>query len=114
MNSAAYGIAARPGYCQAWAAYVYAAAGLPIDGSGSAYDSGMRYGVSSDFSAVPPGAAVYGYSGSKYGHVGIYVGNGLVYHNIGGVAVDTLSDWITKYRGFAWGWEAGSDLTTYD
>lgn len=114
MNSASYGIAARPGYCQAWAAYVYAAAGLPIDGSASAYDSGMRYGVSSDFSAVPPGAAVYGYSGSKYGHVGIYVGNGLVYHNVGGVAIDTLSDWITKYRGFAWGWEAGSDLTTYD
>lgn len=114
MNSGSYGIAARPGYCQAWAAHVYGAAGLPIDTSASAYDSGMRYGVSSDFSSVPPGAAVYGYSGSKYGHVGIYVGNGQVYHNIGGVAVDTLSDWIRKYKGFCWGWEGGSDLTTYD
>lgn len=114
MNSASYGIAARPGYCQAWAAHVYGKAGLPIDNSASAYDSGMRYGVSSDFSIVPPGAAVYGYSGSKYGHVGIYVGNGQVYHNVGGVAVDSLSDWISKYKGFCWGWEGGSDLTTYE
>lgn len=66
------------------------------------------------WSIIPPGAAVYGYFGTKYSHVGIYVGNGLVYHNIGGVAVDTLSDWIQKYRGFCWGWEAGSDLTQYD
>lgn len=114
MNSASYGIAARPGYCQAWAAHVYGKAGLPIDNSASAYDSGVRYGVSSDFSIVPPGAAVYGYSGSKYGHVGIYVGNGQVYHNVGGVAVDSLSDWISKYKGFCWGWEGGSDLTTYE
>lgn len=113
-NSDSYGIPANPGYCQAWAAYVYGAAGLPIDGSCCAYHSGLRYGVSDDWSIIPPGAAVYGYSGSEYGHVGIYVGNGLVYHNIGGVAVDTLSDWIRKYDGFCWGWEAGSDLTQYD
>ncbi len=114
MHSESYGISAEAGYCQRWAAYVYAAAGFPLDSSGSAYDSGIRYGVSSDFSVIPPGAAVYGYSSSQYGHVGIYVGNGLVYHNIGGVAVDTLADWISKYRGFAWGWEAGTDLTTQE
>lgn len=55
-----------------------------------------------------------GYAGQQYGHVGIYVGNGLVYHNIGGVAIDTLSDWISYYDGFAWGWEGGADLTTFD
>lgn len=113
-NSGSYGIPARPGYCQAWAAYVYAAAGLPIDSSCCAYHSGIHHGVSDDWSIIPPGAAVYGYSGTKYGHVGIYVGNGLVYHNVGGVAVDTLSNWIQKYRGFCWGWEAGADLTQYD
>lgn len=74
----------------------------------------MSYGVSSDWSVIPPGAAVYGYAGQQYGHVGIYVGNGLVYHNIGGVAIDTLSDWISYYDGFAWGWEGGADLTTFD
>ena len=110
-HSDAYGIPARGGYCQAWAANVYGRAGLPIDNSSCARVSGERYGVSSDFSVVPPGAAVYGYSSSRYGHVGIYVGGGQVYHNIGGVAVDSLSDWVRKYNGFTWGWEGGSDLT---
>ena len=111
MHSADYGIPANPGYCQQWAAYVYAKAGLPIDGSCCAYHSGVKYGVSDDWNAIPPGAAVYGYSGSQYGHVGIYVGNGQVYHNIGRVAVDSLADWVRIYKGFAWGWMAGSDLT---
>ena len=110
-NSEAYGIPARGGYCQAWAAYVYGKAGFPIDNSSCARVSGERYGVSSDFTVVPPGAAVYGYSSSKYGHVGIYVGGGLVYHNVGGVAVDNLADWVQKFNGFCWGWQAGTDLT---
>lgn len=110
-NSDAYGIPADKGYCQAWAAQVYGAAGLEVDGSCCAYHSGMAYGISSDWDSVPPGAAVYGYAGNQYGHVGIYVGNGLVYHNIGGVAIDTLSDWVQYYDGFAWGWLAGEDLT---
>ena len=110
-NSEAYGIPARGGYCQAWAANVYGKAGFPIDNSSCARVSGERYGVSSDFTIVPPGAAVYGYSSSKYGHVGIYVGGGLVYHNIGGVAVDNLADWVQRYNGFCWGWQAGTDLT---
>ncbi len=114
MNSASYGVPAEGGYCQRWAALVYRAAGLPTDGSCCAYHSGVRYGVSDDWSVIPPGAAVYGYSNQKYGHVGIYVGGGLVYHNVGGVAVDTLTDWIRKYKGFCWGWEAGSDLTQMD
>ncbi len=110
-NSELYGVPAEKGMCQAWAALVYGAAGLEVDGSCCAYHSGMAYGVSDDWSAVPPGAAVYGYAGNQYGHVGIYVGNGLVYHNIGGVAVDTLEDWIRIYDGFVWGWQAGQDLT---
>lgn len=113
-NSEIYHIQAASGYCQRWAAQVYAAAGLPLDSSCCAYHSGVNHGVSDDWSVIPPGAAVYGYSGTKYGHVGIYVGNGLVYHNRGGVAVDTLSNWIQIYDGFCWGWEAGTDLTLPD
>lgn len=114
MNSSDYGIRAVSGYCQAWAADVYEAAGLPRDGSASAYQSGIRFGVSSDWTAIPPGAAVYGYSNNQYGHVGIYVGNGLVYHVLDGVVVDTLEDWVRIYKGFCWGWEGGSDLTLFD
>ncbi len=113
-DSGSYGIAATGGYCQRWAAQVYAVAGFALDSSCCAYHSGLAHGVSGDWDAIPAGAAVYGYSGTKYGHVGIYVGNGLVYHNVGGVAVDTLEDWIRKYDGFVWGWEAGTDLTIPD
>ncbi len=113
-NSENYNIRAWDGYCQRWAAQVYAVAGLPLDGSCCAYHSGVRYGVSDDWSIIPPGAAVYGYAGNKYGHVGIYVGNGLVYHNLGGdVLAETLRTWVQKYDGFCWGWEAGTDLTQY-
>lgn len=114
MHSEDYNVPAQAGYCQRWAAMVYAAAGYPIDTSEGAKQSGLRYGVSSDFSIIPAGAAVYGNSNQYYGHVGIYVGDGLVYHNVGGVVVDTLEDWILTYDGFAWGWEAGTDLTALD
>lgn len=113
-DSESYGIAATGGYCQRWAAQVYAVAGFALDSSCCAYHSGLAHGVSGDWDNIPPGAAVYGYAGNKYGHVGIYVGNGLVYHNVGGVAVDTLEDWIKANDGFAWGWEGGTDLTVPD
>lgn len=96
---------------QSWAAQVYAAAAFPLDNSCCAYHAALSNGVSSNWSKIPPGAAVYGYSGSEYGHVGIYVGDGLVYHSNGTVTVDTLTDWIETYQGFCWGWEAGIDLT---
>ena len=38
------------------------------------------------------------------GHVGIYIGNGQIASNIGGVAFDTIESW-TAYYGFGgWGW----------
>lgn len=110
-NSTSCGIP-EDGFCgQQWAAQVYAAAGFPLDDSCCAYHAALKNGVSGNWSQIPPGAAVYGYSGSEYGHVGIYVGGGLVYHNNGTVAVDTLTDWIETYQGFCWGWTAGVDLT---
>lgn len=113
-HSADYGITADAGYCQAWAAMCYYCAGFPVDQSPSAKASGIKYGVSNDFSVIPPGAAIYGRLNQQYGHVGIYVGDGLVYHNVGGVAVDTLDNWISYYEAFAWGWQAGTDLTLLD
>lgn len=110
-HSADYGIPNNAGYCQQWAAYVYSVAGFALDGSCCAYHSGLRYGVSGDMDHIPPGATIYGFAGNKYGHVGIYVGNGLVYHNIGHVAVDPLDRFIKAYDCFAWGWEGGTDLT---
>lgn len=46
-----------------------------------------------------------GYASNPYGHVGIYIGNGMVAHNIGEIKIQSLESWIKTYKGFAWGWE---------
>lgn len=111
-NSASYGISAKAGYCQAWVYQVYYAAGAcpQYTTADCAIHAGYKWGVSTDWSQIQVGSTVYGYSHSIYGHVGIYIGDGMVAHNIGGVAIDDLDTWISKYNGICWGWN-GVDLT---
>ena len=74
------------------------------------------YAVSKSSADIPIGAMVYNdpaiyhsrtidsYCGLNAGHVGIYIGNGQIASNIGGVAFDTIESW-TAYYGFGgWGW----------
>ena len=109
-NSAKYGISARSGYCQAWVADVYQAVTGSRGSAHCALCAADMWAVSNDFSQIPVGATVYGYSSSKYGHVGIYIGNGMVAHNIGEIKIQSLESWIKTYKGFAWGWENGKGL----
>lgn len=109
-NSAKYGISARSGYCQAWVADVYQAVTGSRGSAHCALCAADKWAVSNDFSQIPVGATVYGYSSSQYGHVGIYIGNGKVAHNIGYVKVQSLESWIEQYKGFCWGWENGNDI----
>lgn len=109
-NSEAYSISARSGYCQAWVADVYQVVTGSRGSAHCAMCAADMWGVSSDWSTIPVGATVYGYSNSQYGHVGIYIGNGKVAHNIGYVKVETLEDWIKTYKGFCWGWENNKQL----
>lgn len=109
-NSAKYGISARSGYCQAWVADVYQAVTGSRGSAHCALCAADMWAVSSDFSQIPVGATVYGYSSSKYGHVGIYIGNGMVAHNIGEIKIQSLESWVKNYKGFAWGWENGKEL----
>ena len=109
-NLAKYGISARSGYCQAWVADVYQAVTGSRGSAHCALCAADMWAVSSDFSQIPVGATVYGYSSSKYGHVGIYIGNGMVAHNIGEIKTQSLESWIKTYKGFAWGWENGNDI----
>lgn len=45
------------------------------------------------------------------GHVGIYIGNGQVIHNLSGtVKVQSLESWVEDFKGFAWGWENNKSL----
>ena len=109
-NSAKYGISARSGYCQAWVADVYQAVTGSRGSAHCALCAADMWAVSSDFSQIPVGATVYGYSSSQYGHVGIYIGNGMVVHNIGEIKIQSLESWIKTYKGFAWGWENANKL----
>ena len=109
-NSAKYGISARSGYCQAWVADVYQAVTGSRGSAHCALCAADMWAVSNDFSQIPVGATVYGYSSSKYGHVGIYIGNGMVAHNIGEIKTQSLESWIKTYKGFAWGWENTNKL----
>lgn len=109
-NSAKYGISARSGYCQAWVADVYQAVTGSRGSAHCALCAADMWAVSNDFSQIPVGATVYGYSSSKYGHVGIYIGNGMVAHNIGEIKIQSLESWIKTYKGFAWGWENSKKL----
>lgn len=106
-NSESYGISAKSGYCQAWVADVYQAVTGSRGSAHCALCAADMWAVSSDWSKIPVGATVYGYSSNQYGHVGIYIGNGMVAHNIGYIKIEPIDDWIKTYKGFAWGWENG-------
>lgn len=118
------------GLCQAWVRQVYELAGLGNEGQfGSAFEAYQSVCVSTDRNNIPVGATVYG-TGSKgkegignpYGHVGIYIGNGLVKDNIGYINTQTLDEWIgwqeragnvldgrTGWLG--WGWQSSQPST---
>ena len=110
-NSAQFGIPASKGYCQAWVADVLQVVVGSRGHAASAVDAGRKWSVSKDWSQIQVGAAVYGYSSSQWGHVGIYIGNGMVAHNIGGVKIESLSSWVSNYKGVCWGWEQGINLS---
>ena len=110
-----YGITAPARYCEMWAEQVYRAAGVQVNNWCCAGRNRVTNVVSTDSSNIPVGAMVYNdpavYNsrttcgcGLNAGHVGIYIGNGMIISNIGGSSTDTLESW-TSYYGFGgWGW----------
>lgn len=104
-NPAAYGIPESNVGGLQWVKLVYEAAGVPFESACCAYHSGTKYGTSSDWNAIAPGAVLYGYGGTA-GHAGIYLGNGMVCHCDGFLEITTLEGWITAYQGYGWGWPA--------
>lgn len=112
-NSESYGISAKSEYCQAWVADVYQAVTGSRGTAHCALCAADIWAVSDDWSQIPVGTTVYGYSSSQYGHVGIYIGNGMVAHNIGYIKIEPIKDWIKTYKGFAWGWENNKHLIKY-
>lgn len=90
-----------PDMCAAWVTGVYQAAGAQTIPWGNAIDMWNTYKGTGSVSMenIPPGAIVCGsgsgYMGSLYGHVGIYIGNGMVANNVGHHSIETLEDWCS-------------------
>lgn len=112
------------GYCAKWVSGIYQAAGCGYPG-GNAIDYWTRWGSSGSTRTdnIPVGAVVVGSGsgselGNLYGHVGIYIGNGMVADNIGRHRITTLEAWIAYnagvcqgYRGFiGWVWPYGQPI----
>jgi hypothetical protein len=100
------------GWCARWVSEVYEAAGLGYPG-GNACDMYWTYCTSSDLADLEPGMIVavpahtWTESGQVYGHVGIYVGDGMVMDSLDYVRTISLDDWISDYSMLyevKWGW----------
>lgn len=107
------------GMCQAWVADVYERAGQSRISSCCASSAADKWMVSTEQNNIPLGAAVYGYSnptvycdcGRDAGHVGIYIGNGQVASNVGGIRIESLDSWIASFGWKGWGWNGGTDYS---
>lgn len=116
------GIINDDGYCQAFVRSVFEKIGITASAA-SASKAEEQWKVSNDINNIPIGATVYGEGSNSDGHVGIYIGNGMVVHNIGnshdcsyggleGIKCESISSWDDKYTFTSWGWQGGVALVT--
>ncbi len=112
------------GWCLAWVDNVYANAGVGGPRYGTAYEASQNNIISTDKSAIPIGAAVYGTGAASggAGHVGIYMGGGKVKDQKASVDEQNLEDWIAwqtdtlggKQGWLGWGWQDGNRVRGTD
>ena len=116
-----------PGMCLKWTDDVYTNAGINIVRRPTATEAARANVISTDKSAIPIGACVYGTGRNSggAGHVGIYIGSGNVMDSKdSSTAVESLESWLSwqtdvidgqqGWRG--WGWGDGDQVrgTTND
>lgn len=112
LSAADYGIHAYNNQCEAWVEDVYQMAGYRRSNSHCAVCAGKKFGVSSDWSKIQVGATIYGTASQQYGHVGIYIGNGQVVHNLNGIIKkQSLESWVNQFNGKCWGWDNSNNLS---
>lgn len=110
--------------CATWTNRVYAEAGHETYGNGNSVLGNQGYGANyyesratTDLSQIQVGmllSAQYGSNteaGNTYGHVAIYIGDGMVMDSINtGIRTTTLSEWVADYSrgwvvcGYPWDW----------
>lgn len=102
------------GLCAMWVSQVYSRAGLGYPG-GNASNMYWNFCTSSNKADLQPGMiiAVSTWTGTAagrvYGHVGIYIGGGMVMHNVGSIQTMSVDAWIGTYGTTVtprWGWAA--------
>lgn len=114
VRDSAFRTPATPGgYCAMWVTNVVSNAGYERY-SGDACDLYRSYCTSSDLKQLKVGMIIavsthpHTYAGSIYGHVGIYIGNGLMRDSMYGyVRQISVKDWIAYYGATVrpkWGW----------
>ena len=100
------------GWCAMWVSQVYNRAGCGYP-TGNANDMYWAYCHSTDRSEIQAGMLIavpsnnQGAAGRTYGHVGIYIGDGMVMDNIGYIRTISLDGWISQnnmYYTPKWGW----------
>ena len=106
------------GLCAMWVSMVFSNAGFAY-GSGNANDMYNRWTSSSDRSDLKPGMIVavsthsHTSAGRIYGHIGIYIGGGVMMDNIGYIRTISVNEWINYYSTTVtprWGWFMGITL----
>lgn len=100
------------GLCAMWVSQVFQRAGLGYP-SGDACDMYWQWCDKSDLRDLRVGMIIaipshtHTYMGGLYGHIGIYIGNGIVMDNVGYVRTTPLNEWIAYYTTSyspQWGW----------
>lgn len=114
-------LGAKKGQCQKWVANVYVKAGQkPRQSRACATEAANAWLRSGSKNNIPIGATIYGSHSWNYktkcgnhqaGHVGIYVGNGLVASREGSVTLKPIDKWIQGYGYRGWGWNGGQDFS---
>lgn len=100
------------GLCAMWVTNVFERAGIGSWG-GDARDQYAWFCKSANLPSLKPGMIIAvgrhnkSWAGSIWGHVGVYVGNGMVMDNIGYIRTISVLDWIDYYGEVVkvkWGW----------
>lgn len=106
------------GLCSEWVSHVF----YPVLGSypnGDACDMFWNWCHSRDISQLKVGMIVavpthtHTSAGARWGHIAIYIGNGMVMDNIGYIRTTSLAWWLNYYHTTAipqWGWVLNTPL----
>lgn len=119
ISSCYYTPSPGAGLCAGWVTNVFSNAGIGWWG-GNANDQYASWCTSSNLNELRPGMIIavsshpHTPAGRIYGHVGVYVGDGMVMDNIGYIRSCSVDYWISFYGqtvAARWGWFGGVALS---